>query len=525
MHADLRRLKEAAETDPSAMYKPTMPDECVYGDSQYLFHRSVAKLKLAYGANRSGKTRAILQELEWHISGKYPEWYRREGRFYDGETRNRPLVVRMYATNFEEGINMNLWPTLQAILPRDLRTEPIRQNGKNIIGTNIPNGVVIRCGTYNQDEQSPAGTVSDITLFDEPPKTENQFFEIVRGTLDRRGRILMGLTPVDCDWLDQLIIESGTQDPDERYKNFVAYFDLRDNPHVPEEEKTWWANTLTEDQKMARLEGKPMSVVARIYPEFDPNAHVVDDFDLPMKGDGKNIRPDGWCLWGMVDPHDAKPPALVYIAVFNPVLGGGVPKIFVILDDWTSQSLNIPVIVQAMKERELTTIGAIPSVRVMDPNFGSKHMILTGNTVQAEFKAEGRKVGYPMVFRLGVDNQAFGHSRVRTMLSTRMPAGRWEGEPQLQVFRSGAPNVAASFPRYKRKRERNGTLSKKPVDDKYKHWMDNIRYFAAAPGEKYLTEPEEDGDVKKMTLLERIAYMDGARAEGAESVEELWGVE
>jgi phage terminase large subunit-like protein len=486
-----RLLRAQAQKNPLALYRPTLPETCEYGDSQLVFHRSLAKERLLYGANRSGKTEAGAAESAMHVSGDYQDFYPRDGRILDGETKHRPITVRCYATNFKNGINEIMWPKLLKYLPKDLHVEPQRGTKGEVEAAFLPNGVRVLFGTYNQSESSERGTEADFVWFDEPPDSEERYLEIARGTLDRGGRIILTMTPLDCEWLDQSILAQATRDPEQRYRPFVAYLDIRDNRYIPEEEKAWWVARLSEEQRFSRVMGRPKSLLSTVYQEWDAERHIIPAFDLPFR-DG---HPDGWNLFHAVDPHDAYPPAMVWFAVFDPKMGGGLSKVFVVHEDWGDNNLIASAVDRIVKVEE--GLGAVSRGRVMDPNFGGKKTSVTGDTIQGEYHKASVAAGHRMTFRLGTDNHAVGHEAVRKLLATTMPSGPWAGRPQLEVF-DRCHRVAASFRFYRRKKPGMDAV----IDDKHKHWADAVRYFAVARF-RYVDE-YGDAPMRKLTMIEKI---------------------
>lgn len=493
LRSRFEQLKVQAEENPLAHYKPTTPDTCTWGDSQMEFHQALAKERLIYGANRSGKTEAGAAETAMHASGRYPDWYPREGRILDGEVDRRPLVIRCYAENYKNGVNAIMWPKLLKYLPRKLRVEPTRNAKGEVEAAHLPNGCTIYFGTYNQKESSERGTDADFVWFDEPPDSENRYLEIVRGTLDRGGRVILTLTPLDCEWLDLSILAKASDDPKQRYRPFVCYVDIRDNPYIPEDEKKWWVDRLPEDQRHTRVAGRPKSLLSTVFTVWNVDTHFIPAFPLPMKDD----KPDGWCLYMTIDPHDSKPPAVVWWAVFDPAMGGGLSKVFAVREYFGPQTV-IASVVQDLRDVEVEDLRWKARGRVMDPNFGAKETCLSGDSIQNEYHKASRAAKYPMVFRLGMDNQAVGHEAVAKLLGTVMPSGPWEGKPQLQVFEC-CPRLALAFRYYRRK----DPHSEKVLDNEHKHWMDNARYFATA-SVRFVNEQGEQ-PMKVLTMIEKLA--------------------
>ena len=469
--------------NPLAFYKPSMPNECFYGDSQYSFLVSIAKERWISGGNRSGKTDTVCTDLAYHITGDYPDWYPKAGRIMDGEKEYRPLMIRLFATDFKEGVEYILWEKLMQKLPFELRVDPKRDGGK-ISSAAFPNGVKCIFGTYGQKQQAPAGTASHLIVLDEPPDSKNRYEEIIRGSIDNAARIIMSFTPIDCDWIAEDMKHS-TADVNAQFELFVTYLDIRDNKHLPKDHVNWFVNRLSEEERVVRVKGKPRSYLDRVYMNFDKLIHVCAPFELPTK----NGRPDGWSLFFALDPHDSNPPAMVWYIMFDPKLGGGISKIFVIREDWTP-GLIIPAAVNKIIEIE-HEIGARAIGRVADPNYSVRKQGYTGNQIIQDYQIHARRAGYPMYFRMGDERQHIGHTDFKTLLDMRMPAGAFKGRAVFEVF-SSCELMTDSFAGYKWKDKQKEIV----VDDKHKHWQDLNRYFYRA-GFKYMKDDSE-------TLYERF---------------------
>ncbi|MEM3508613.1 MAG: terminase family protein [Candidatus Aenigmatarchaeota archaeon] len=458
-------VKEAE--NPLLSYEPTKEEDCRYGDPQIWFFQSGAKERWILGGNRAGKTDTIITDLAFNITGYYPEYYNKKMRFLDGETRYRPLIFRCYATDYKEGIQNVIWDKLVKKLPTEFRVEPKKQYG-NPTEVYFPNGAKLIFGTYQQWSQAPAGTSSHYVLLDEPPDSRRRYEEIIRGTIDTRGRIVIGFTPVRGQgWIEELLNKS-TKDLDSYEKLFAIYLDIRDNKYIPKEEVEWWISRLDEEESLIRMKGLSSIRLNRVYSEFDKDEHIIEDFELPFNDYG---IPKNWTLYMSLDPHDAQPPAMVWYAVFDPEISGGMSKIFIIREDWT-ENLTIATMIDRIIEIE-KEIGVNAFSRVIDPNYSSRRQIASGYRLIDLIHREATKKGYKINFILGKDSLFQGHNIVRQMLINRIPEGEWKGKPQLQVFRS-CSRVIQSFLNYYYKDKQKEKVN----DDKYKHWQDNIRYFA-----------------------------------------------
>jgi hypothetical protein len=479
-------LTSAVSANALGLYKPTLPEVVKYGGSQWAFHVSAAKERVLYGANRSGKTEAGIVELVWAITGEYPDWlmqyhYEHFGNLdlllKPGVKNRHGLRGRLYAIDYERGHNEILLPKLYKYLPPDLRVEPYRNGQGNPIGINFPNGFMLGLMSYRQITQQSAGYDGDVLAFDEPPPKENLYYEAIRGTIDRGGRIWIQATPMDCDWLDDSIIDIATEDPLETGKPFVQHLDIRDNLNLPPLEVDWWVKRLPADQYSARVEGIPTSHKLKVYygcvsRRGDGLGTVLPvEYRLPRL---KNGEPDGWKLVMGIDPHDAQPPALLWAADFDPRLSGGTSRRVLIRSCMDPDMTTIKDAVAKIAHIEREELGTKAVMRVMDPNFGPKRNSITGQRIVDEYILEARRQGLGnwVVNTKISDDQIFGHEAVRRALTTILP----DGAPALQVC-FGVKEPIEALMKYRFKDESR----KKVLDNRYKHWADLIRYLQVAP--------------------------------------------
>lgn len=489
----IKQVELKVEENPLKFYKPTRPNECMYGDSQLMFHLSLAKERFLCGANRSGKTEAAVAELCFHITGLYPDYYPKEGRIKDGELNDRNLVIRVYGTSFLEGINQVIWQKIDKFMPKQLKSPPKYNSQGAIEEVKFKNNVLVLFGTYQQSIKAVTGTNSDFILFDEPPESERRYIEIVRGSIDKKARIVCSFTPLETDWLDDYL-ENATADIYERYTPFVAYLDIRDNLYLPKDEVQWWINRLSKEDYIMRVTGRPRAFLDRVYGNFDPLIHTIDDFELPFK----NNKPDGWNLFFSIDPHDAKPPAMTWYALFDPELGGGLSKIFIIKEDWDENNLLIEDAIRRIIAFE-EQLGVKAHGRTIDPNYGTRTSAASGLNVCQQYQLESRRLNYPLTFRMKKHDLATGHDLISRFLQIKMPDGQWKNQPQLQIFKS-CPKQIKSFKNYRWKEK----IKAKVKDDDNKHWQDCNRYFATA-GFKFSksTEEEVNNLISQMSTVEK----------------------
>ena len=175
------------------------------------------------------------------------------------------------------------------------------------------NGSVLHIYTQDQESRRCAGPTFHEFYVDEPqPKAH--FVEIARGLQASRGKTVMTMTPISEPWIfDELYNQAGnmggsrpevfaiTAFPDENLKSRGGHLDDRG---VEE-----FRATLSEEEKEARVHGRWMHLLGRVYKAFEERVHCIDSCPEADYFNGTH---------GLaVDPHDRIPFAVARF-VINP---------------------------------------------------------------------------------------------------------------------------------------------------------------------------------------------------------------
>lgn len=133
--------KQAREPNITA-YKPHYKQE--------LFHRSVAKVKLYIGGNRSGKTHGGVVEDIYRLKGQHP--YR--------SVPEAPIRGRAVCVDFRQGINEILIPKFKQLMPPSLLRDGSWDRSYNTTEKKLTcaNGSTLEFMTYEQSVDAFAGT-------------------------------------------------------------------------------------------------------------------------------------------------------------------------------------------------------------------------------------------------------------------------------------------------------------------------------------------------------------------------------
>jgi hypothetical protein len=159
------------------------------------------------------------------------------------------------------------------------------------------NGSILEILTYEQKTDLMEGWSGHVVGADEP-MPRDKYIALKRGLVDFDGLFLMGFTPLKEPWIyDELIVKPN---------DTVAVFnlDIRDNPYMDEKAIAEFEQSLTDDEKEARIHGKWLHLQGLVYKNFNKDIHVVKDFVIPQK----------WTVRIHIDTHPRTEQALVFLA-------------------------------------------------------------------------------------------------------------------------------------------------------------------------------------------------------------------
>lgn len=186
----------------------------------------------------------------------------------------------------------------------------------------ISGGVsVIHLDTVKSFKQNPLGQESsawDWAHFDEPIP-EAMYKAIIRGMIDRDGRVWFTCTPLTEPWIDEKFIpdqQSQTKEDLGVFAHGVDFWMMTgssdDNPHNTPEAIERVMSQYTEDERETRRSGRPAAYSGLVYKEFDWAIHVKRD--APAGWKSWNSPPDDFTLRFAIDYHPRKPHHVLFIA-------------------------------------------------------------------------------------------------------------------------------------------------------------------------------------------------------------------
>lgn len=259
-------------------------------------------------------------------------------------------------------------------------------------------------GSHNQDPASYEGQDWWFVIYDEPPP-RSHWIPVRRGCVDHGGRVCFVMTPIKCPWLYNELYSKADGTRIETF-NLVSW----DNPHLGQEELEEFAQDLTPEERLTRLEGKFSHLQGSIFPTFDRSIHVVPHFNPP----------ESWPRFMVMDPHDRRPSYLMWAAV-SPRGMVYVYNEWPHYEFWSKKSVSLAVkdyvsIIRTEEGRDKVY------ERIIDPNFGRTPSVFTGRTLVEEYEE------YGLDFYAEINNDiALGHQRIHELIRTDI------GEPKLIV--------------------------------------------------------------------------------------------
>lgn len=253
------------------------------------------------GANRIGKTFMGSLLAVCTVGGVWP---------WSGErlvfSHDRPRKVRYVGQSWEGHVKAVVEPALKFWWPAAWPVETKKNNqGIEAWWFNKRTKGSIEIMSNVQDSSVFEGWEGDLVVYDEPPKREVRV-ACARGLIDRRGRELFCMTLLKEAWIHREVVQARLADGKPDMSVFNVNGDIYANVGygLTTEGVEQFAKTLTEDEKQARLLGKPSYMSSLVCPRFDRHLHVKERFKVPLD----------WLVDVSIDFHPSKKWAVVMVA-------------------------------------------------------------------------------------------------------------------------------------------------------------------------------------------------------------------
>lgn len=451
------------------------------------FHQSRSILRNLCGGNRTGKTESNVAEAGAYALG-YRPWVLRElGLALPEKPWIRPANLPEEALCFngagirvkipntglmltglplKQGVGEILSPKVHKYLAPYIDKEWYAHAGTPI-KVRLKNGSEFFYGSDEQDRMAREGAAYDWISCDEPFK-KSTYTAIRRGSIDNFAPLWASYTPIgpNANWMFRDLYTKA-----DGKRIFAVTVSIYDNDYLSREAIEEFANdpAIAEAEKEARLYGRFQSLIDRIYPEFDPDIHVVTTFRPPRH----------WYHGMTVDPHSIKPWFISYFAVNE------VGHIY-FYDEWPKSDFtkirrdpkSFDDYAEVLTRLDSDTDIAL---RNIDPNYGPRRDVLRGVPVESVVHEMERR-GFSFNYRLN-DDLEFGESRVHQLLryNTAEPLTALNC-PKI-YFCESVPNLINSMSFYTA-RTRPGTdgeVDETKREEAFKDGADVVRYTAVSP--------------------------------------------
>lgn len=260
-YAKLRRLKELKRECALFFYKPY--------PRQQEFHAAGATFRerLLMAGNQLGKTYSAGNEVAFHTTGAYPDWW--HGRRF--ASSNRGWVASVTSELTRDGAQRVLlgpigqWGT--GCIPKDCILEIKRARGvpdavETVLVKHIPSGDVsqITFKAYSDGREAFQAETLDWIWFDEEPP-EDIYTEGVTRTNNTSGPVFLTFTPL-LGMSNVVLRFIGSTHPDRHVTNMT----IDDVLHYTDEQKRIIVAAYPEHEREARTLGKPMLGSGIIFP-------------------------------------------------------------------------------------------------------------------------------------------------------------------------------------------------------------------------------------------------------------------
>lgn len=325
-------------------------------------HKSLAKIIIFCGGNRTGKSTFGAVELAMHITGNYPDWFPYERRF------DRPIKAVVVATAnsiIEKVIEPKLW----AYLPTEVVKSVKRVTGQYLFRIACKNGSLIDFLSSEQDDMSFESADYDFYWGDEPQKRK-KFQAIMRGLIDRGGQTVLTFTPLVEPWMKEELVDKSDG---KKIEAFIVdmldnKFDIEGNSILSQENIDLFTSTWDDDTKQTRMHGKFFHLRGQVYTMFS-EVHQID-FNYTY--------PDP--VISVLDPHDRQPHHVIWAIIDR--------NDDILVHNELSVACTVDELARRVKNIE-KTLGYKMKKRLIDPNFGRKPLITTGRNMIQELSFSG----------------------------------------------------------------------------------------------------------------------------------------
>lgn len=257
------------------------------------------------GANRIGKTTIGVIIGFSTLFGKWP-WDTKAKMLF---SHTEPRKVRYVGQGWETHIKAVLIPEMEFWWPKSRPVTKKKNNsGVDYFWKDDRTGSTLEILSNSQDTGIAEGWKGDLIIYDEPP-TRQMRVACARGLIDRKGRELFCMTLIKEAWIHREVVKATLPNGEIDDTVFAINGDIQDNVGygLTQEGVDQFEKTLTDDEKQARLRGKPSYMSTLVCPKFSRETHVKARFAIPLDA----------LIDINIDFHPSKPWAIQFMATLK----------------------------------------------------------------------------------------------------------------------------------------------------------------------------------------------------------------
>lgn len=454
------------------------------------FHRSRARIRMNAGSNRSSKSHSIVAELCAYALGYRPWILRKLGRACPTEPWKRPadlpeeaicvngMGVRVQVPNTvlvvtglqaKRGIGETLYPKIIELLGPE---------GGPVIKKiywghgNVPETILLRDGSQiifasAQQKGLSFESTNHTAYFVDEPIPKRVYTGIRRGSVDQFAPISFAFTPLGANapWMFTELYRRA-----DGKKIDVFNCSIYDNIYLSKEAIEEFVNdpTISDVEKEARIYGRFIHLVDRIFPQFNGDVHVIDQF-----------APDpDWYIGWSCDPHTIRPWAMAWFTV--------TPRGDIVwFREWPLQDFTT---IRRDTRTQKDYVGLIRGIedvrpadmRLLDPNYGPRTDTVRGKLIPSTRDVLSQ-YGLHCITQLN-DDIEYGEARVRALLHYDASKPVDDLNRPKMYFTSNCLNLINSMLYYTaaNKSGEDDMPDESKRDPTYKDFADVVRYAAVS---------------------------------------------
>ena len=245
-------------------------------NKQLEFHKCTKRNRWVFGGNRSGKTECGAVESVWLARGNHPFKKNKDG--VSGWVVSLSKQVQRDVA--QSKILHYLDPDWIEDIVMDSGSKDFAENGviDHILIKNEFGGLSkIGFKSCDQGREKFQGTSLDFVWFDEEPPYDI-YAECKMRVFDKKGEIFGTMTPLKgLTWVyDEIYLNEHNNS-----EVWCSQMEWADNPYLDQGEINALKSSLSEEELEARCYGKFLTHGGLVYPEFDPQIHIIEPFEIP----------------------------------------------------------------------------------------------------------------------------------------------------------------------------------------------------------------------------------------------------